>query len=364
MNFHDRTKVVIQSHVSLINKNQINVPLDYKIYDVKITLLNIIGYTNICFLPFLLLHLYRLGTEFNLSSYLSLTSNIPLFFIIIMLITILHLLLFFSIFWLNIYSRFYKEIKKLYIYLMQFGGCLDQTNFLNCKEPYIFVYFLNPINKITLKNINMFLYKTIQNLQFNKSKNALFIRILIELKLSLPFFYKGLIYVIILIFFIFELYNNNFILRKFFYLLFFFFIYKQIYNIIYFSWYHNLIFDKTLALYYYKLHEIITSQNSLYNKNLRLFYITCANYDQNDRLLYYLNTGLNLNQADAFRNNEKWPKYPHFYDKYLFLVKLLFIRIKQITRKLIAFFLFVQSLKNILIIKNMITFLRNKIIKR
>lgn len=322
--FHDRTNIIIQTHKNPINNHYIHVPLDYKIYDLKVTILNIIYYICICILPFICLRFSRLGNEVNLTTYFSTLSHRPLFVIIIIITIIMHLVFFFTIFWLNIYSRFYKEMKKLYIYLMQFGGCLDNINIFKTKEPYIFTYFLNPINRITYKKINLTLYSIIEKLKINKRKNkyllnkslTLFIiKLLEEFKLWIPLLYKWFFYVIIIIIILFEIYHNNLILKKTFYVLFILFFYKQLYNLFYFSWYHNLSFDKTLALYYYKLNDMIENKDQKYSKVLQLFYISGATYEQNDRLLYYLNTGLNLNQADAYRNKKEWPEYPTCYKK-------------------------------------------------
>lgn len=323
--FSDRTNITMQKHINPLNNQSIYIPLDYKIYDIKYTIINNIYYTLICILPFFILRILRLGNEIDLIKYFKIISKLQPIIIIIFVITIISFILFFVLFWLNIYSRFYKEIKKMYIYTTQFGGCLDVINFNKNKEPYIFTYLLNPLNRITYEKLNLKLYEIIENFQINLKKESyiinkeitqLVIYSLKLFKLSIPLLYKYSIYIVISMIILLELYQNNFVTKKISYALLCLFLYKQFYNIIYFSWYHNINFDKTIALYYYKLTDL-TKKDNKNIRQLRIFYAVNANYEKNDKLLHYINTGLNLHKAEALKNNRYWPEYTAYYKKFL-----------------------------------------------
>ena len=130
---------------------------------------------------------------------------------------------------------------------------------------------------IIIDNVTINLKKEI--FIINKSFTTFIIQFLTSLKLSIPLFYKYSIYIIVIILITIELYQNNYVAKKMFYLLLLLFVYKQIYNLCYFSWYHNINFDKTLALYYYKL-NILAKKNSQYTHKLKMFYMVSATYEK------------------------------------------------------------------------------------
>ena len=148
----------------------------------------------------------------------------------------------------------------------------------------------------------------------NKKVKQLVLFLIEELELSIRLFYKLILYLIPIIILIYDLKYNNYNIFYTYYILFFLFIYKQIYNLMYFSWYHNTNNDTILAFHYYKKFNILLEKTK-YATSLKTLYLVYANVLANNRTLVYLNTGLNYDQARASLDDKEWPKYPFYYKK-------------------------------------------------
>ena len=187
-------------------------------------------------------------------------------------------------------------------------------------------YFLKPINEYTLLRIDLFFWSLEEKVVTNSTYKRKFIInqkitewivfLLQEISLSIPLFYKAILYIIPALIISYELYFHNYTLYYTYYVFFYLFIYKQIYNLMYFSWYHNIGKDVFLAFYYYKDFNLLFIESpSTYATNLRILYSCHSNSRSNETLLYYLNTGLNYYQSMAAFNKEDWPRYPTYYKK-------------------------------------------------
>jgi hypothetical protein len=57
---------------------------------------------------------------------------------------------------------------------------------------------------------------------------------------------------------------------------------------------------------------------------LRFLFSSYSTEKDNEILLHYLNTGLNLPQAKAYIHDDPWPKYPQYVIAFLKVVHIMF----------------------------------------
>src|ERR1700728_374217 len=154
----DRSKVSYRHIHNLYRNYSYELPLDYKIYSLPITIFKISCYIFFCIIFFIILRYFRLGLEINLPLYWSKLITLP--YIIIFIIGIIYFLFFYIIilFWSIIYFKFYKELKKLYIYLYQFGGVLDPSSYYYSATKNRTIYREPNINRLFLAHIRYFAF--------------------------------------------------------------------------------------------------------------------------------------------------------------------------------------------------------------
>src|ERR1700728_1580090 len=269
-------------------------PLDYKIYSLPITIFKISCYIFFCIIFFIILRYFRLGLEINLPSYWSKFITLP--YIIIFIIGIIYLLFFYLVllFWSIIYFKFYKELKKLYIYLYQFGGVLDPSSYyylvLNnstkyCEpEPNINRLFLDYLHYFVFEGLSWFLLKLIDkpvmkamepfsfalaNQQvpvifiplyyflnystYSENINILYIKFLFgQLGFLLRPIVKLFPYLVIIIDLLYEILFVGAILKNIFYILLFVFIYNIFINLAIFYDRQVDIHNRIICIYYYE----------------------------------------------------------------------------------------------------------------
>jgi|ERR1700678_88563 len=342
----DRSNVSYRRINNLYLNYSYELPLDYKIYTLSITIFKIFCYIFLCIIIFIILRYFRLGLEVNLSLYWSKLITLP--YIVICIIGTIYLLFFYLIlsFWSLIYYKFYKELKKLYIYLYQFGGVLDPSSYFyvvtnnssKYHEPNINRLFLAYLRRFAFRDFSWFLHKltvkpvfkgiepfsfTLANQQvplifiplyyflnystYTKTVYVLYIKYLLE---QLRFLLKPIVklfpYVIIIVELLYEILFAGGILKNIFYILLFVFIYNMFINLAIFYDSQVSPYNRIICFYYYE--RDLKIYKKIDNKTIGIIegILMNENIEDIQNMLTYMDQG--LNGGYIITDLEKWFK--------------------------------------------------------
>lgn len=255
------------------SKDFVFIPLSYKIYSLPITIFKCLFYLSFSIILIIILRSSNLGKYLDIYSlwfkFYEISFLFKLFIVIIAILYCITIFLFFK----NIYSRLFLELKMLYIYLIQFGGQLDpksnyyfflklksrerdfvlnssnyfETLILRCIKKFsierLFYLYLvietkEEIEKHEIDRMPSFLYPLVYLSRFSKYKDHRLVNYLRyiskELLLGRWTFFKIFPIFIILLYFLLEIMFNSGIIKHFYLILFIYFLYNVYYNTVYF----------------------------------------------------------------------------------------------------------------------------------
>jgi hypothetical protein len=299
------------------------IPLTYKITNLKYTILYILIYILFPICGILCLRVLRINNEIDLN--LLFEHNLPVYMIILYIISISLIFLNVIFIWKIVNKFFFKEFKKLHIYLEQFGGNLDKDsdyskNLHNISASYYYrdsglirKYSLYRIIGILALLLNFSLYpldnlplilKPVAKLFWvSKYKNFKIIKLVIyildEIRKGFLTFIRILPYIILLTVIIFDLVAYQGILKHFYQTLLYIYIYRIWHNLGLFYYQHrHTQFDNYLCIYYYKKDDLLNKnlykQYYKYMRELTGAFLGSLTKDTNKDIYLYVYYDLNI----------------------------------------------------------------------
>jgi hypothetical protein len=331
------------------NNQYVTIQLTYKTYSVTKTIFKCLGYISFIIAIIILLRVSNFNKNIDVNFLIENISNLPGILILILPMILLLYLAFIILFFKNIYLRLFLEIKRLYIYLLQFGGNLDKkSNYYNFYNPsfasaqqlaYVHFFIFNPIKYsrwISMVNLYWYIYDLYKPdimdymhkkkdvpkifrpilylLQFSSYRDEKIVKLLRVLITQL---FRGfwtflkIFPVVLLIFYvIIECIFNHGVIRNFYLLAFLTYVYNIYFNIYYFLHNYAAEKDRIICIYYYKLDEIknIEKPVTKYEKILMELFMESITQKNNDLLDIYIKSDLNHKKALAVYKGTDWPK--------------------------------------------------------
>jgi hypothetical protein len=299
------------------------IPLTYKITNMKYTILYILIYILFGIFGILCLRLLRVHNEIDLKNLLGITK-LPIHIGILSIIYVILVVINIIFIWKIVNKFFFKEFKKLHIYLHQFGGSLDKDSDYNKNLHYIMASYYSRDSRLILKyslyrirdilclllesslicwdDIPVTLQPVARLFWISKYKNFKLLKFIIyilkEMHNGFLTFIRILPYIILLTVIIFDLYTYQGILKHFYQTLLYIYIYRTWHNLALFYQQRCEYSDRYLCIYYYKkddlLNKDLIKKHYLYYKRLTDNFIGSLT-DQNNKDLYlYVYYDLNI----------------------------------------------------------------------
>jgi hypothetical protein len=351
----NRSKCTLTLTFKNANDEEFLIPLDYNISNLILNISYITIYIMFGIIGIIILRISRIFKEVDLYQVVIFYQDTSKLFSFLITMTVILIIINIILLWHIILLFFYKELKKLHIYLQQFGDYIHLKTSKDKLQCFLYKYFkirkyslygLNDIlgyildsDLITTKHLPRFLQfipRFLWTSQYSNYKIIIFIIYFFrQIEAGWVTLVKIIPYLLLFIVSIYDVITYNGILKHIYQVLLFIFIYRTWHNIAYFCYRKSCsTIDRALCVYYYKINDLvdknILNKHYDYWQNLKYNFNFYGEKRYNEQLIQYIYCDLDIEflriqylNLDPYRHISDFGKW--FVKKRDNILKLMFI---------------------------------------